>query len=463
MSENEDNLEDAYHVQYLDEEKELSTYISRTGKVIIQYPTKSIFFGDIIQDENQKLLKKEGIYLWAKQVESVEDSEQKIQETEQNSNFDEKNEDKSFHKRKLEIISEIKQADTNSEMMKTLESTEYEAIYKGYLLDNDMTGSGEIIYDSGDKYSGDFKLNLRQGEGTYWYASTSDLYHGSWENGMKHGNGIYYVQSKTSKKISDGFTYHLKEYETLEGLWNEGFLQVGRWSHPTYEENTKRWTWLGSFQKNHPIGIGTILTENFQYYAEYVESNKNVNNGNNELEDYGCEQVGKETNYALMIYNKARFSEPRERLCNRIFSEVCKGLQGSNEPIQLRMKAPTPKISFFESINKVFEKEEKLNALDLFQNLRNNNNEDRTETFESDMSHLENIFGGMEVSKTTMLSAAIILETKNINDREEFFAKNPVLRIDEDSFNTVKNILAENEEKTVEETLQCLLSSGEIS
>ena len=70
------------------------------------------------------------------------------------------------------------------------------------VFDNEIHCS---IYD--DKYVGDWRLNLREGEGTAQYFGGAE-YTGEWKNGKKHGKGtIVFLGGRTESGVWDSGTY----------------------------------------------------------------------------------------------------------------------------------------------------------------------------------------------------------------------------------------------------------------
>ena len=64
--------------------------------------------------------------------------------------------------------------------------------YIGQFANSAKNGQGEMrFYDphesKGDLYKGNFKTNMREGHGTYYFSKQEWTYVGEWKNGKKHG------------------------------------------------------------------------------------------------------------------------------------------------------------------------------------------------------------------------------------------------------------------------------------
>ena len=86
-------------------------------------------------------------------------------------------------------------------------------------------GPGEIIWENGDRYSGNFFNGNRDGEGTLWFADKSE-YSGSWSCNLMHGRG--------TRRFSNGDVY-TGEYKDGKRcgfgklFFKSGALYVGNW------------------------------------------------------------------------------------------------------------------------------------------------------------------------------------------------------------------------------------------
>ena len=70
--------------------------------------------------------------------------------------------------------------------------------YVGENKNNLADGQGTYTYASGSKYVGEWKNDVRHGQGTFTFAD-GDKYVGEFKNGTKHGNGTYTFADGTTK------------------------------------------------------------------------------------------------------------------------------------------------------------------------------------------------------------------------------------------------------------------------
>ena len=68
-------------------------------------------------------------------------------------------------------------------------------------------------YPDGGKYEGQFKNDVRNGQGTYYYADGISVYEGSWKDNKKHGEG---------KITKPG---RLQGTSTMTGVWQYDEMQ----------------------------------------------------------------------------------------------------------------------------------------------------------------------------------------------------------------------------------------------
>jgi len=117
-------------------------------------------------------------------------------------------------------------------------------------------GHGDITYDSGSHYVGQWKRDKREGTGKFIFAC-GDVYDGEWKDGHYHGTGAY-----TSPE-SDEYTGEWKD-DSFEGTGRLMYRDTG----DVYE---------GTFVGGKPHGVGMYTPASYQ--AEYVEGELVRKNG----------------------------------------------------------------------------------------------------------------------------------------------------------------------------------------
>lgn len=82
-------------------------------------------------------------------------------------------------------------------------------VFEGQWVNNNMHGSGKMVYDTGAVFEGDFVAGMRHGTGTLTYAN-SDVYVGGWAEDNKEGQGV--------------FTFNSDGGSTYDGQWLAGVM-----------------------------------------------------------------------------------------------------------------------------------------------------------------------------------------------------------------------------------------------
>ena len=91
--------------------------------------------------------------------------------------------------------------------------------------------NGIFKYANGDKYTGSFSANKRNGEGTYTWKEDGARYTGSWSNDKMDGSGTYYYSDEEYPRLEGGFSDGAPEstctyYETANvkyrTTWSDG-------------------------------------------------------------------------------------------------------------------------------------------------------------------------------------------------------------------------------------------------
>ncbi len=108
-------------------------------------------------------------------------------------------------------------------------------IYIGQWKDGERSGFGKLVFRGiyeGDTFEGQFKDNLISGEGIYLYNSRSfigDKYKGQWKGGLKSGNGTYFWKNgakyvgmwKNNKRNGYGVKYTSNGDIEEQGQWKD--------------------------------------------------------------------------------------------------------------------------------------------------------------------------------------------------------------------------------------------------
>lgn len=71
---------------------------------------------------------------------------------------------------------------------KTLSLDQGRITYDGEVVDHRLNGKGELIYDTGDRYEGNFSHGTFSGKGSF-ISSQGWSYTGDFQKGQAHGNG----------------------------------------------------------------------------------------------------------------------------------------------------------------------------------------------------------------------------------------------------------------------------------
>ncbi len=136
-------------------------------------------------------------------------------------------------------------------------------------------GQGEMVYDSGGRYVGQFKNGKREGTGTFYYPS-GNIYTGNWVRDLENGKGKY--------TWKDGTTY---EGDYVDGDRNgEGVLVFGAYTR----QKGRKYT--GHFVDNKFSGRGTLYFEGGGIYKGDFWDNKRNGAGTMLYADSGGRYIG---------------------------------------------------------------------------------------------------------------------------------------------------------------------------
>ena len=104
----------------------------------------------------------------------------------------------------------------------------YNLRWIGYFNNGEKSSYGKLYNDEGRLiYEGEYKNGLRNGEGTYYYASGL-RYEGEFVNGLREGNGVFYWEDGTrwegpfkNNEMNGEGLYYDKE-ESFPVVYNNG-------------------------------------------------------------------------------------------------------------------------------------------------------------------------------------------------------------------------------------------------
>lgn len=138
-----------------------------------------------------------------------------------------------------------------------------DAIFKGFLVDGLVEGSGSLVIHKEFRYTGNFVKGLQSGEGVEVWPDNCH-YKGSFLDGMKEGYGEYQWGTGSSYKG------HFKK-NMLEGfghfVFEDGKSYEGEWKHDKMDGKGKFvWpdgkTYVGGYKNGQKDGFGEIRWPN---------------------------------------------------------------------------------------------------------------------------------------------------------------------------------------------------------
>ena len=108
------------------------------------------------------------------------------------------------------------------------------SIYGQCIEGNCYDGHGTYTWSDGAVYEGDWKDDLRHGDGTMIYFNEEAKYVGEWINNKKHGQGVYYYGDgsrhegawKNAIQHGQGTEFNSKGRSIYEGFWQEGVFTI---------------------------------------------------------------------------------------------------------------------------------------------------------------------------------------------------------------------------------------------
>ena len=122
-------------------------------------------------------------------------------------------------------------------------------VYHGQCMNGKPEGMGEVIFNNGDRFNGEFKAGRIDGKGTWTSGTSGNTYDGSWRNGKRNGEGTY--------------------------RWSHGSQQyVGEWADDKREgKGTFKWAngdrFEGEFRNNQQY-TGSFISSSGKVHTCYM-------------------------------------------------------------------------------------------------------------------------------------------------------------------------------------------------
>ncbi|XP_023131962.1 radial spoke head 1 homolog isoform X3 [Amphiprion ocellaris] len=128
---------------------------------------------------------------------------------------------------------------------------------------------GTYRFKNGARYVGDYRQNMKHGQGTFYYPDGS-IYEGSWVEDLREGHGVYTYSNR----------------DTYDGEWLH-HLRHGQGVYCYHATGSKyKGTWINGKME----AAGEYIHTNHRYKGNFVNSNPS---GPGKYEfDTGCEQHG---------------------------------------------------------------------------------------------------------------------------------------------------------------------------
>ena len=152
--------------------------------------------------------------------------------------------------------------------------------YEGEFKNDKLEGKGIMYWDNGAKYEGVFKNDNRDGKGIYYYIN-GEIYEGEFKNGIKEGKGIYYYINgdkyegdfKRGMKEGKGKFYY-KNGDKYDGDWKND-LKEGKGVFTCINGEQ----YQGDFKNDKKDGKGYLLYNNGEQYKGDFSNNKREGQG----------------------------------------------------------------------------------------------------------------------------------------------------------------------------------------
>jgi radial spoke head protein 1 len=189
-----------YSVQYLDGDREQTSWISRAGRASVKYASGDSYIGSY---NGMKQRHGSGIYKYS--VNNPEDEEAPPKTAKYEGDF---------RLGKKYGMGQMVYPDG--------------AVYNGSWVDDKRSGNGSYTYPNGDVFSGTWADDKKEGPGSYYYAENKSQLVGEWKantyvNGkwVHADNTSYHSQWSNNVPKGDGIFYFAKSGNQLDGTYVE--------------------------------------------------------------------------------------------------------------------------------------------------------------------------------------------------------------------------------------------------
>ncbi|OMJ73566.1 hypothetical protein SteCoe_27731 [Stentor coeruleus] len=172
--------------------------------------------------------------------------------------------------------------------------------YEGDFIDSQEHGRGKFYYNTGEKYKGSWDKGQKSGLGFFQYSNHHIEYYGYWTNDMRNGQGVQYYEDakyvgnfKNNLRHGNG-DYIWKNEWVYKGQWDEGkcsgmgkiykpggilffdgffnnFMRTGKGIQ--YNNNGK---YEGNFKNNKANGFGVYTWKSgVKFEGNWIEGKRN--------------------------------------------------------------------------------------------------------------------------------------------------------------------------------------------
>eukprot|EP00092_Neocalanus_flemingeri_P070083 GFUD01085990.1.p1 GENE.GFUD01085990.1~~GFUD01085990.1.p1 ORF type:complete len:800 (+),score=182.34 GFUD01085990.1:3-2402(+) len=150
-------------------------------------------------------------------------------------------------------------------------------------------GYGDMSYEDGGYYSGEWRNGVRNGDGTMKFSSDNEegrkTYVGEWRNDVIQGFGIMTWRDTNPYNVTmyEGYWENDKEHGNGSAVWHNGDVYNGNWINGTRTGNgTMLWgnggSYIGEFFDGTQMGHGIMIwADGKRYEGQFSKGSQNGN------------------------------------------------------------------------------------------------------------------------------------------------------------------------------------------